>query len=197
MSDAATPSRTRPGGRSARVVAAAHAAALEILRESGYEGLQLIDVATRAQIHKSTVYRRWPTKAALVGDLLSELTQQMVATPDSGSLRTDLELLLTDVAAALADPAMRAVLYAAVTAGEVSDEVRSTRARFWDERFLRSGAIVENAARRGEIPPDTDAHALLEMAASPVYFRTLLTDDPVNPSFIAFVAAHTARSFAV
>lgn len=154
-------------------------------------------MATRAQIHKSTVYRRWPTKAALVGDLLSELTQQKVATPDSGSLCTDLELLMTDVAQALADPAMRAVLHAAVTAGEVSDEVRSTRARFWEERFRRSGAIVENAARRGEIPPDTDAHPLLEMASSPVYFRTLLTDDPVDPSFIAFVAAHTARSFAV
>lgn len=195
VADTATPSRSRPGGRSARVVAATHAAALEILGESGYEGLQLVDVAKRAQVHKTTIYRRWPTKAALVGDLLSQFTQLNVATPDSGSLHTDLELLLTDIASALADPAIRAVLHAAVAVGELREEVRSTRAQFWDDRFGRSGAIVEKAADRGEIPPDTDARALLEMAASPIYFRTLLTDDPVDAQFIAFIASHTIRAF--
>ena len=80
-------SRPRPGGRSARVVTAVHAATLELLEDVGYEMLQLSDVAKRAEVNKTTVYRRWPTKTALVVDLLTSYTRGAVATPDTGSLQ--------------------------------------------------------------------------------------------------------------
>ena len=56
----------RPGGRSARVRSAVLAATLEVLVETGYDGMTVDAVAARAGVHKTTVYRRWPTKAALV-----------------------------------------------------------------------------------------------------------------------------------
>ena len=194
--DAAAVPRPRPGGRSARVVATVHAAALELLAEVGYDSLQLSDVAKRAQVNKTTVYRRWPTKATLVADLLASFTESNVATPDTGSLPGDLEQLLGDVVGALSNRAVRAVLYGTLTGADDSDDVRIAQARFWEERFRRSGAVVERAITRGELPLGIEPRALLEMAASPVYFRTLFTADAVTPEYLRDIAQRTIRAFA-
>ena len=68
MSSGAT--RARPGGRSARVVKDVLAAALTAFAESGYAGLSVEDVAARAGVNKTTVYRRWPRKLDLVSDAI-------------------------------------------------------------------------------------------------------------------------------
>lgn len=188
--------RPRPGGRSARVVADVHAATLALLAEVGYESLQLSDVAKRAQVNKTTVYRRWPTKAALVADLLTNFTRAAVATPDTGSLQGDLEQLLRDVVTALANRAVRAVLYGTLTGADDSEDVRCAQARFWEERFRLSGAIVDRAVTRGEIPPGTDPRALLETATGPVYFRALFTADAVTPEYLRDTAQRAVRAFA-
>ena len=57
------PTRSRPGGRSARVRAGVLAAARELVAEQGYEPVSIEQIAARAGVHKTTVYRRWPTKA--------------------------------------------------------------------------------------------------------------------------------------
>jgi len=195
VTDATASLRPRPGGRSARVVAAAHAATLELLEEIGYERLQLSDVAKRAQVNKTTVYRRWPTKANLVADLLASFTQINVATPDTGSLQGDLEQLLSDIAAVLTNRAVRAILYGTLSGADDGADIRLTQAGFWQDRFRRSGALVERASDRGEISPDTDPRSLLEMAASPIYFRTLFTTDEVDREFISETARRTVRAF--
>lgn len=177
------------------MVSAAHAATLELLEEIGYEALQLSDVAKRAQVNKTTVYRRWPNKAALVVELLASFTSVNVATPDTGSLRGDLEQLLGDIAAALANRAVRAVLYGTLTGAEESADIRIAQSRFWAERFGRSGTLVEKAIARGEVPPGTDPRSLLEMAASPIYFRTLYTVDPVDSGYISDIARRAIRAF--
>jgi AcrR family transcriptional regulator len=193
--DATAVPRPRPGGRSARVVAAVHSAALELLTETGYVNLQLSDVAKRAQVNKTTVYRRWPTKAVLVADLLVTFTKTNVATPDTGSLQGDLEQLLGDIAVALDDRAVRAVLYGTLTGADDNEDLRTARAGFWAERFRRSGTVVNRAIARGEVPPGTDPRAVLEMAAGPVYFRALFTADAITPGYLGEMARRTIRAF--
>lgn len=177
------------------MVAGVHAAALELLAEHGYEQLRLADVASRAEVNKTTVYRRWPNKAALVADLLASFTRRAVATPDTGSLRGDLERLLGDIAATLDHPAVRAVLRGALTADADSD-ARRARADFWAERIRRSSVIVERAIARGEVAARTDPRSLLEMAAGPVYLRALFTLDPVDEQYLVELADRTVRAFA-
>lgn len=86
---------------------------------------------------RTPLYRRWPTKAALVADLLAAFTQRTVATPDTGSLQRDLEQLLSDIVTTLADRAIRCALYAALTGADDSDDLRNTQHRFW-ARFRRT-----------------------------------------------------------
>ncbi|GAA5215787.1 TetR/AcrR family transcriptional regulator [Streptomyces thinghirensis] len=182
----------RPGGRAALVVAAVRQATEELLEEVGYEGLVLTEVAARAQVNKTTVYRRWPSKVELVTDLfLSRSAQQDVAR-DTGSLVGDLTALLQDIVSNVNSPAARAVL-SVLIGGVLDEEARGAREAFWAERFRRGAALVERAANRGELPRGTDARLLLEDACSPVYYRLLITGETVTDEDIALFARRAAQ----
>ena len=71
------------------------------LVEHGYESLNVEDVAQRAGVHKTTVYRRWPTKAELVADAVRERSADRVEVPDTGSLAGDLQALARAVVASI------------------------------------------------------------------------------------------------
>ncbi|MER7555635.1 TetR/AcrR family transcriptional regulator [Nocardioides sp. NPDC126508] len=166
----------RPGGRAASVVARVHQAARELLTEVGYEAVQLPDVAARAGVNKTTVYRRWPTKSDLVADLLLGLSDHDLPRADTGSLLGDLVAMLKDVAELLRTPLMQAMVRASLD-GSIDQEARLS---FWAERMHRSSVIIERAVRRGELPESADARSILEHAASPIYFRLLVTGEPVT-----------------
>lgn len=189
-----TTTRTpRPGGRAAAVVAAVHRATAEILGEVGYEGLQLTDVAARAAVHKSTVYRRWPTKMRLLTDTMLATTAHAVPPPDTGSLVEDVVALLTSIVEVLRSAAVRAML-TAVSAGDLDPVAADARERFWNERFRLSAVIVDRAVERGELPRSTSPRLLLEHASSPVYFRLLVTGDHVGPADIELFARRAVAS---
>ncbi|HVY45146.1 MAG TPA: TetR/AcrR family transcriptional regulator, partial [Minicystis sp.] len=66
------------------------AATLDELAEAGFADFSIEAVARRAGVHKTTVYRRWPTKAELVRAALESIVGQVPRLPDTGSLRKDL-----------------------------------------------------------------------------------------------------------
>lgn len=80
-----TPGTRRPGGRTARVRTAVLRAAEDALVERGFSGLDLGDVAQRAEVGRTTVYRRWGTTSALVADLLADMAEQSLPRTRSGS----------------------------------------------------------------------------------------------------------------
>src|SRR5262245_2839968 len=65
-------------------------AALTELARTGYGALRIEDVAARAGVNKTTVYRRWSTKEDLVRAALLSITNDRFTPPNTGSLRTDL-----------------------------------------------------------------------------------------------------------
>src|SRR5687767_15007682 len=94
----------RPGGRSARVREAVLSATTAVLAEDGYERLSIETVAVRAGVHKTTVYRRWPTRAQLVVDALQERSERNVPVPDTGTFAGDLDALARSVVANIGSP---------------------------------------------------------------------------------------------
>ncbi|MFE0678510.1 TetR/AcrR family transcriptional regulator [Streptomyces sp. NPDC058867] len=180
----------RPGGRAAVVVAAVRRAVAELLDEVGYEGLQLPEVAARAGVNKTTVYRRWPTKAQLIADLYIAETAARDPGRDTGSLVGDLKAMIEDIMALLDRRATRAVL-SVMVAGEDA-QAREARDLFWDERFRRGAAIVDRAVERGELPADTDSRLLLEDASSVVFFRVAITGQPLDAGDVELIAQRAA-----
>src|SRR3954451_9275522 len=75
-------------------------AALATLAEVGYARLRLDALAARAGVAKTTILRRWPSKAAVAAAALQRLALQTTTVPESGSLRGDLRALLTNAVAA-------------------------------------------------------------------------------------------------
>lgn len=187
--------RRRPGGRSAEVVTAIYSATLEILEEGGYEGLELPEVAARARVNKTTVYRRWPTKAELVLDMALLRMQQDVPLPDTGTLLGDLSALLFSIQTAIETPLIASLLQAAVTQRRDEETLKQIRIQFWSKRFAVSGQLVERAVERDELPAGTSPRQFLELASSPLFFRSVITGETFTQDEIIDIARRTILAF--
>ena len=169
----------RTGGRSARVREAVLHATVEVVAEAGYAGLSFEEVARRSGVHKTTVYRRWPTTAALVLDALLERSAESVPVPDTGSVREDLRRFVRAIAANITSP-LGAALVATLT-GEPADEaVDALVHEFWRARFALAGEIVQRGIERGELRADVDPDLVVELLVAPLYLRLLVTREPVT-----------------
>lgn len=162
----------RPGGRSARVRAAVHAAALELLEKHQWEELSVPLVAEASGVHQATIYRRWGTMSGLLTDVVNEWSATTAALPDTGSLREDLRLYAAAVAEPLADGLVPLILRAVVL--EIRPgEPRQASAAFL-ERTRQLQAMLDRAEARGEAVPTLEQ--LLEIVVAPLYFYALFTE---------------------
>ena len=174
----------RPGGRSARVRSAVIAATLAELADRGYSGLTLDGVAARAAVHKTTVYRRWRSKEALVLDAMLEQASQTVAVPDTGSLRGDLLDLARRSVVIQTSPAGEAVVRTVAGEAPGNPEMAVASRRFWAERLELDQTILRRARDRGEIAPSTELRPVIEALLGPLYFRLLVTGQTLDDAYI-------------
>jgi PAS domain S-box-containing protein len=174
------------------VRASALAATIDELAESGYAALTLDAVATRAGVHKTTLYRRWGTREALVLDAMLALAGEQIEIADTGSLAGDLLALATTSARTAGSPQGQAVVRAVVAAGAHDAPLAEANERFWTERLALDGEIVERAIARGELPAGTDPQTVIEAVLGPIYFRLLVTAEPPEPAFLERVVAMVA-----
>lgn len=162
--------RPRPGGRSARVRAAVLDAVAAIITENEIGGLTIEAVAQQAGVARTTLYRRWPTRSALIADLLVSRASVEIPAPDTGTLEGDLTALTTAAAAALGGPNL-AILRAAVSTSD--DDVAGAFGLYWGERARIVATIIERAVRRGDAPAGTDPSLVLQAAAGPLWLAAL------------------------
>jgi len=158
---------SRPGGRSARVRAAVHRAVKDLLAEAGQsvDALTIPLVALRADVHPTTVYRRWGTMSELLADVATSSFSGELVVPDTGSLRGDLERWVADVATDVQDPDVQALIRAAVGAGVVGSSACIA------DRRGQLDAILSRERSRGGATPDLE-HAT-DVLLGPVYYRAV------------------------
>jgi AcrR family transcriptional regulator len=161
------PSARRPGGRTARVRAQTLAATAELVARDGIAGFRYEEVAERAGVHKTSVYRNWPDREELVVEALLQYADDLGTVADTGDLRQDLVDFLIVIAESLARPISRALVLATQAAHE-SPAVRRTATRILDERAAATRRRVDLAIDRGELPP-VDRTLLGEMLSGPVH----------------------------
>jgi AcrR family transcriptional regulator len=183
MSTAATPEETSPeieGRRSIGARRNPHSAeaileaAESVLLESGHSGFSIEAVARRARAGKPTIYRWWPSKAALLMDVYRRQKRD-VAQPDTGSLEEDLfqlaRSLFTLWRTTPAGPIFRSII------AEAQSDVRAAEAlaAHGAERRLHSGRMVARAIARGEARADVDPKVVVDLVSS-YGWTHLLTD---------------------
>lgn len=178
----------RPGGRAARVRADVLAAAAELLTAVGYDQMSVEDVAKRAGVHKTTVYRRWQTKAELVADAVRIHSQEAVPIPDTGTVLGDLQAFAREIVANIGSEGGARRSRSIAAAAATSDELAAGMQVFWQERLAASAPIVQRAIERGELPTGTDPNLIIETVIGPLWVRLLLTGEPLTDDLADRVA---------
>jgi AcrR family transcriptional regulator len=185
----------RPGRpRSAEADTAILEATRAALVELGWSKLTMGDVATRAGVAKTTLYRRWTNKNELVVDAVAVLFDELEL-PDLGSLVADVEAVVLQFAALLERPEAKTALMAVVAESTRDDALRiRIRSAIIDrqKRLVLEGR--ERAQARGELPYEKDSAAaarnadlIFDVIAGAVVHRALVSAEPVDAAW--------ARSF--
>ncbi|AXI88824.1 TetR/AcrR family transcriptional regulator [Streptomyces griseoincarnatus] len=177
--------------RSAAADTAILAATRQALVDLGWSKLTLSDVAVRAGVAKTTLYRRWAGKNELVVDAVAELFDELTL-PDRGSLAADIEGVVLQFAAILARPEARSGLMAVVAEATRDEALRERiRASIVDRQKRLVIAGRTRAQERGELPPESDAERsaravdlIFDMVAGSVVHRTLVSNQPADAEWV-------------
>ncbi|MGA5900551.1 TetR/AcrR family transcriptional regulator [Streptomyces venetus] len=177
--------------RSATADAAILAATREALVDLGWSKLTLGDVAARAGVAKTTLYRRWAGKNELVVDAVAELFDELEL-PDRGSLAADIEGVVLQFAMILALPEAKSGLMAVVAEATRDDALRERIRASVVDRQKR--LVLEGRARaqaRGELPHEPDPESasrtvdlIFDMVAGAVVHRTLVSAEPADEEWV-------------
>lgn len=161
------------------------AVVLELVARKGYDSVSVDDIAAEAGASKSTLYRRWPSKPAMIADAVRHNVRQLEDPGDAGSLQGDLLALLGVVASELTRDADLVV--ALVAAGRRDPELmRAVSEQLRDPGQAVGRLPLERAIARGEIPADADT-SLVAKVAMPMLLHRLLWQEPVDDDFVEYV----------
>lgn len=180
----------QPGHRTRRasedVAEAILAATLEVLDESGFEGLTIEKVAARAGAAKTAVYRRWPSKVPLVVEALTR-AQPDLPVPDTGDLRTDI-IRIWKSATGGGRYSVERLLPVVTAYMSANDELMALmRDRYFGPRLEAMRAVVARAAARDEIRPGTDPELAFDLLFGPLAYRWLRGSPPDDETIARLV----------
>ena len=144
-------------------------------------------VAARAGVGRSTVYRHWPDKAALVTDALAGLSRQPDPLPEDGdeTARRRAQILLDHLAAALSDSPVSACLPALIHAAANDDDFRRRLHQFSAQRRRRLTDTIAAGVAAGEFPATVDPEIASTALSGAVFYRALMTAEPADTDFVA------------
>lgn len=139
-------------------------AAEAVLLESGYAGFSIEAVARRARAGKPTIYRWWPSKAALLLDVYQR--QKRVDYPDTGHVEQDLLLLLTNLFRQWRDTATGDIFRSLIAEAQSDKAAGEALAAYAAGRRAQTGKIVERAKSRGEVRDDADPEIVADFVSA-------------------------------
>jgi AcrR family transcriptional regulator len=181
----AKPSKTPPPqARGEAFTSAVLDAALTQLAEVGFERLSIPQVADIAGVNKTSIYRRWPSKADLVRDALAVPISHTGDAPDTGALRTDL-IALAGTMAAFTQSRVGTALIRIMLAEGGNPEVRALATMAYSEAGKHGPWIViKRAAERGEISGNVDQSRVLFTIAGAIMHRVFVEHRDVPQTFL-------------
>ena len=156
-------------------------AVMAIVSEEGYAGLTIDGVAARAKVGRPAIYRRWPSKAALVVAALARSTG-LAPAPDTGTLRGDLlavqqhqvRLMNSDGFRRIT-PGLTADLAADpdLARAYLDEYIAPRRRSVWD--------ALDRGIARGELPPGIDHAFISDLLTGPLFYRALVRGEHLEP----------------
>ncbi|SHF65502.1 TetR/AcrR family transcriptional regulator [Streptoalloteichus hindustanus] len=159
--------------------------ALDLALEVGYAKLSMEAVAARAGVGKDTIYRRWPSKALLFLDAVLSSRNTGLEHPDTGDIVADLREVMSRAADLLARPPWGPLYQDLIGEAQHNPDVAAAlNQRFIQPQTADTLARLKVAKEQGQLAPDFDLDLAFEILSGPLYFRLLITQQPITQAYI-------------
>ncbi|WP_137989596.1 TetR/AcrR family transcriptional regulator [Streptomyces vilmorinianum] len=195
-----TPDASRRSERSRRAI---YDAALALVAEAGYAKTTIEGIAARAGVGKQTIYRWWPSKAAVLLDAFLDLADRANEAlggdaeseiPDTGDLAADLKYVLRATVDELNDPTYDGPSRALAAEGIVNPELGAQFVeRLLEPQLQHYVRRIEAAQAAGDIDPAVDPRIALELLVGPLNHRWLLRTKPLTHAYADTLVDYALR----
>ena len=169
---------------------------IALLGSHGYAGLTLDELAARSGVAKTTILRRWPSKAAVAAAGVERLALQSVDVPDSGALKVDLLALLHGAVEAFVRGRGQFVAQLIREAGH-HPEITDLLYTVIHTRRQAYRRVLALAIARGELAPSVDQDLLIDLLIGPIWTRMLITRDPITREYVDSIVEAVLVAFDV
>ena len=155
-------------------------AAIALLQDVGYEGFTIERLAKDAEVGKQTVYRWWPSKAAVIAEAVGTRARHTIPLPDTGALGSDLAEFFLATFRQSEDPAVLNQLKSMMAASLATPEAAAPFKEFLANRRASLRSLLERGAGRGEVAAGTDLDFLTDLAYGLLWYRGLIGHRPLD-----------------
>ena len=161
-------------------------ATLDVLAETGYEGMTIDMVAARAKAGKATLYRRWPTKVHLILAAIAGLDTDFdpARLPDTGALRSDLTAMGNPHWAGASEQRVKILSGLASMLSSTPDLTEVINTALVEPSVAACRHLIQRAVDRGEARPDADIETLAHVIPSMAAYRSMSTKQPADRAFL-------------
>ena len=165
----------------------------ELLSEEGLAGVTVDAVARRSGVAKTTIYRHWPSREALLLDVCAQLGPHFEI-PDAGSFPKDLRALAERVVDQLLAGPYAAILLSLMDAAERNPDLAALLAAAQSKLVEAVRIILARARARGELRRLPDPSNVAALIVGPLLYRRLFSHEPLSAAFFGLVVENAVRT---
>jgi AcrR family transcriptional regulator len=160
-------------------------AALALIAEVGFERMSIEAIATRAGVGKTTIYRRYSDKAELVADAIESIREE-VAIPDTGNLKSDIDMLIENAAQISLNPLGRQTVAMIISSASSTPEFAQIYwTKYLQPRRVAFDMVIERAKSRNEVPQDLDSGLVFDMMSGIMLYTMIF--QPTSESWSIYI----------
>lgn len=167
--------------------------AFELLSEGGVASFSVDEVVRRSGVAKTTIYRHWPTREALVIDACSRMIAEQ-ETPDTGSLEGDVTAILMEIARLLPTENWSFVLPSIIDTAERNPEFAEIHSRIQRGHAAPLREVLQRAAGRGELSAHADVSTIVAALLGPLFYRRWFSREPIDDQFVKAIIKRVLAS---
>jgi AcrR family transcriptional regulator len=170
----AAPGNDTEDPRINRTRAAVHRCGLDLLFESGTEGITHAALAAATGMSRTTLYKHWPTRVELLIDICNQIELRHSTAP-TGDTRADLVAMINEVAASLREPHIRRAFSALLAQAQSDPDALEVSKALTGDGLADLATILDAAIAAGNVPSDIDPQEVAGRLIGPVLFAALVT----------------------
>ena len=155
----------------------------QLLMENGLGGVSVDEVAKRSGVAKTTIYRHWPSRTALLLDACSKLGAKFDA-PDTGTVQGDVMAIASGIAARLRAKNFSSVMPSIIDAAERDNKIAALHARIHSDTLAPLYTVLERAKERGEISRHRVTSEIVAALVGPLFYRRWFSREPLDDRFV-------------